>query len=139
MSYKLIEVIKTSEKETPALYDREDLETAYADMRNDFGVAVKQDTTLSVYCLVINNDTGEKMDRLYWGKSVQDVDISIKDRVYTHNDYQEDNVSAYDSEQLAIGNFNTKFAAMLKKADCNFAICIRLDGTGEIKDFAKKG
>ena len=47
----------------------------------------------------------------------------------------EDNISPYDSEKLAIGNFNTKAAAAMKKAECNFALTIRIDGTGKYADF----
>lgn len=137
-AYKLIEVVKTSEKETQAIYDREDLTTALADMKNDFGANVKADATLSTYCVVIKQDTGEKMDGKYWSIPTNDeepIDVAIRQRVYTHNDYAEDNIAAYDSEKLAIGNFNTKSASAMKKADCNFAITVRIDGEGNFADF----
>lgn len=132
-AYKLIEVVKTSEKETQSIYDKEDLTTALADMHNSFGVAVKADSTISVYCVVIEQATGQRMGGLYFATSSEDADI--KQRVYTHNDYAEDNVSYYDTERLAIGNYNTKLSASMKKAECNFAITVRIDGKGEFADF----
>jgi hypothetical protein len=72
--------------------------------------------------------TGARSDVLQWGEAV-------KDRVYTHNDVQEDNVAAYDSEQLAIGNYHTKLASQRNNASINFAVTVRLDGKGNFKDF----
>lgn len=133
-NFKLIEVVKTSEKENQSIYDKDDLTVALADMHNDFGVAVKADTTLSVYCVVVEQATGQRMGGLYYADpTVENTDI--KQRVYTHNDYADDNISAYDSERLAIGNYNTKLSASMKKAECNFALTIRLDGKGEFADF----
>ena len=132
-NFKLIEVVKTSEKENQSIYDKDDLTVALADMHNDFGAAVKADTTLSVYCVVIEQATGQKMGGLFYTTSEENTDI--KQRVYTHNDYDDDNISAYDSERLAIGNYNTKLSASMKKAECNFALTIRLDGKGEFADF----
>lgn len=140
-AYKLIEVIKTSERETQSIYDRDDLTIALADMKNDFGAAVKVDTTLATYCVVIKQDTGERMGGEYWASTPTvaegetPVDVSIRQRVYTHNDYADDNIAAYDSERLAIGNFNTKAAASMKKAECNFALTVRIDGKGDFADF----
>ena len=55
--YKLIEVIKTSEKETQSIYDFDTIEDATARMHNDFGVALKQEGTLATYCVIVDNDT----------------------------------------------------------------------------------
>lgn len=137
-AYKLIEVRKTSEAETQSIYDRDDLTTAIADMKDDFGKALKTDDILSVYCVVIEQATGERVDGKYWilPTVVEGLsDISIRQRVYTHNDYQDDNLAPYDSEQLAIANFNTKSASAMKKEECNFAVTIRIDSTGK---FAEK-
>lgn len=131
-AYKLIEVVKTSEKETQSIYDREDLTTAIADMKNDFGANVKLDTTLATYAIVIEQATGELVDKKYWGLS-GDENL-IRQRVYTHNDYADDDIVAYDSEKLAIGNFNTKSASSMKKSECNFAVTLRVDGFGCIAD-----
>ena len=132
-AYKLIEVVKTSEKEIQSIHDKDDLTTALADMKNDFGVAVKADNTLSVFCILIEQATGMRKDGKYWHTDA-DVDYSIKNRVYTHNDYTDDNITAYDNERLAIGNFNTKSASSMKKAECNFALTVRIDGEGNYKD-----
>lgn len=138
--YKLIEVVKTSEKEEQSIYDRDNLNTALADMKNDFGVAVKAETTLCVYCVVIDQTTGNKIGGKYWSltSSVGDnenlSDNTIRQRVYTHNDYADDNITPYESEKLAIGNFNTKAAAAMKKEECNFALTVRIDGTGFLVD-----
>lgn len=135
-AYKLIKVVKTTEKETQSLYDFEDTKTALDTMHNDYGVAVKADDTLCVYCTVINNETGELVGNLNWtGQPYpQDEQKTIRQRVYTHNDYQDDNITPYDSEKLAIGNFHTKWASYSKKEDCNFALVIRLDEWGLITD-----
>jgi hypothetical protein len=127
-AYKLIEVVKDETKETPGIYDQDTLEAALIKMHNDFGVAVKQATTVGVYCAIIDNMTGARSDVLQWGEAV-------KDRVYTHNDVQEDNVASYDSEQLAIGNYHTKLASQRNNASINFAVTVRLDGKGNFKDF----
>lgn len=140
-TYKLIEVIKDTSKENQSIYDRSDVNTALADMKNDFGVAVKADNTLSAYCVVIDQETGARIGGRYWSTSVnveegeEPIDTSIRQRVYTHNNYTEDNISPYDSEKLAIGNFNTKAAASMKNSNCNFALTIRIDGTGKFADF----
>jgi hypothetical protein len=142
-TYKLIEVVKDTSKENQSIYDKSDLNTALADMKNDFGVALKADNTLSAYCIVIEQETGARIDGRYWSASVsieegaEPIDISIRQRVYTHNNYAEDNITPYESEKLAIGNFNTKAAASMKKSECNFALTIRIDETGEYADFDK--
>lgn len=135
-AYKLIQVIKTAERETQSIYDKEDLKSASDDMHNSFGVAVKADSTLAVYVTIINNETGELEGNLHWlDVNYEQPELTIiKPRVYTHNDYQDDNIAAYDSERLAIGNFHTKWATYSKKADCNFAIVVQLDGTGALTD-----
>jgi len=129
-TYKLISVVKTTEKETQSIYNKDDFKTASDDMCNAFGVALKADTTLAVYCSVIDNETGKVVDNLYWTDQSVQVSDAIKPRVYTHNDYQEDNIAAYDSEKLALGNFYTKWATYSKKEDCNFAIVVLLDNMG---------
>jgi hypothetical protein len=139
-TYKLIEVVKDTSKENQSIYDKPDLNTALADMKNDFGVVLKADNTLSAYCVVIEQETGARIDGRYWSASSVDegeepIDTSIRQRVYTHNNYAEDNLTPYDSEKLAIGNFNTKAAASMIKAECNFALTIRIDGTGKFADF----
>lgn len=133
-AYKLIEVVKTSEKETQSIYDREDLTTAIADMKNDFGVNVKANSTLSTYAIVIEQSTGERIDGKYWRTNDVTNDFSIRNRVYTHNDYANDNIAAYDSKQLAIGNFNIKAADSMKKAECNYALTVLIDGKGNFAD-----
>jgi hypothetical protein len=130
-NYKLIEVTKAivnnSPKESQSIYDKDTLDEAIIAMHNDFGVEVKQDATLGVYCVVINNETGAKEGNVQWGEYV-------KDRVYTHNNNSEDNISAYDSEKLAIGNYNTKLASQRNNAQVNHAVTIRLDGKGDFAD-----
>ena len=126
-AYKLVEVSKTADKESQSIYDKDNLDVAVSDMHNDFGVIVKQVTTIGAYAVVIDNTTGAKLDRLQWGDSV-------KDRVYTHNNASEDNVSNYDSEQLAIGNYHTKLASQRNNANVNHAITVRLDGKGNFAD-----
>lgn len=140
-AYKLIEVVKTEAKETQSIYDNNDRNAVIAQMHNDFGVAVKGNDTLSVYCLVIDNADGSKIDSRTWSKELVDVesgepaDVSIKSRVYTHNDYTDDNLTSYDSEQLAIGNYHTKIASAMNKAECDFALTIRLNSIGDVVDF----
>ena len=126
-AYKLIEITKTSEKESQSIYDKETLEDAVNTMHNDFGVAVKQDATIGAYCVVIDNETGLKADGVQWGDFV-------KDRVYTHNDKQDDNISAYDTEKLAIGNYHTKLASQRNNQQITHAITIRLGGGGSFED-----
>lgn len=126
--YKLIEVLKTSEKETQSIYDKEDLDNALIEMHDDFGKNVKLNTTVGTCAVLINNTTGERVDGLSWGEP-------IRDRVYTHNNYAEDNIAAYESEQLAVGNYHTKYAAQRNNKECTHAVTIRLDGKGMYKDF----
>lgn len=127
-AYKLIKIIKTSDnKESQSIYDKDTLEVAVMDMHNDFGVAVKQDATIGAYAVVIDNTTGAKADSVQWGDFV-------KHRVYTHNDASEDNIAAYDTEKLAIGNYHTKLSAQRNNANVNHAITIRLDGKGDFAD-----
>ena len=125
--FKLIEVSKTAEKESQSIYDKNTLEEAVNTMHNDFGVAVKQESTIGAYAVVIDNNTGAKADRAQWGEPV-------KDRVYTHNDATEDNISPYDSEQLAIGNYHTKLASQRSNPNITHAVTIRLDGKGDFAD-----
>lgn len=126
-AFKLIEVSKTAEKESQSIYDKESLVEAVNTMHNDFGVLVKQDATIGAYCVVINNETGVKEDRLQWGEGV-------KDRVYTHNNVADDNISYYDSEQLAIGNYHTKWASQHNNANITHAITVRLSSVGDFAD-----
>lgn len=130
--FKVIEVIKKAEKETQSLYDSDDRIEAIAKAKNDYGVSVKDETTLSVYTLVIDNENGSKVDGYYWGATDSEP---IRARVYTHNDYEDDNIASYDSERLAIGNFATKSAKSMNNKSCNFALTIRLDGIGNIVEF----
>lgn len=127
-TYKLIEVSKTAEKESQSIYDKDNRDEAVNTMHNDFGVAVKQDVTIGAYAVVIDNTTGAKVDSAQWGETV-------KDRVYTHNDATEDNISPYDTEQLAIGNYHTKLASQRNNANVNHAVTVRLDGTGNFADY----
>ena len=126
-AYKLIEVFKTAEKENQSFYNKDNLNDAVNTMHNNFGVAVKVDANIGVYCVVVNNETGVKEDRLQWGEPV-------KDRVYTHNNAQEDNISSYDSEKLAIGNYHTRLASQRNNANVNHAVTIRLSGVGDFAD-----
>ncbi len=146
MSYKLIEVVKKiSGQEQQSLYDYADVTTLLATMNNDFGAQVKDDSTASIYCFGIDNETGEKIDSLYY--SVENsffgddtepvaVDTSIRNRVYTHNDYENDNIAAYDTERLAIGNYHTKIAGAMRKEECDHAITILIDGRGNFAEFS---
>lgn len=126
--FKLIEITKTSEKESQSIYDKDSLNEAVNAMHNDFGVAVKQDATIGAYCVVIDNTTGAQTKVLQWG-------VGVKDRVYTHNDYADDNISAYDSEKLAIGNFHTKVASQRNHEGCKHAITVRLGSMGNFADY----
>jgi hypothetical protein len=128
MAYKLIEIYKTEEKETQSLYDCENLSDAIIKLHNDFGAHEKLETNIGGTCVLINNETGEKIDALHF-------DEPVKDRVYTHNNYASDNVSSYDSERLAEGNFHTKFASQRSNSECTFALTIQLDGKGNFKNF----
>jgi hypothetical protein len=143
--YKLIEVIKTSEKETQSIYDFDTIEDATARMHNDFGVALKQEGTLATYCVIVDNDTAMCAGICTYPRILSDHNAmgestdmyAIRQRVYTHNDFAEDNISACDTEQLAVGNFHTKIATALdkaKKAECDHAIIVRLSKTGEWVD-----
>ena len=123
MSYKLIEVFKTTEKETQSLYDKEDLFEAVNKLHNDFGVQEKLDANIGGVCVLINNETGEKVESLAFGEEV-------KNRVYTHNNFADDNIAAYDTERLAEGNYHTKLASQRGNAECTFALTIQIDGVG---------
>lgn len=125
--YKLVEVVKTAEKETQSIYPVETLDEAIIRMHNDFGGALKLETTTGCYCIVINNETGNREANAQWGDGV-------KERVYTHNDYADDNLAAYDTNKTAIGNYHTKLSAQRSHEGCNFAITIRLGTTGEIAE-----
>lgn len=124
---KLIEITKTAEKELQSIYDKETLNEAVIAMHNDFGVAVKQDATIGAYAVIIDNETGARVDGVQWGDFV-------KDRVYTHNNATEDNITAYDTEKLAIGNYNTKLASQRNNPNVTHAITIHLDGKGDFAD-----
>lgn len=125
--FKLIEVRKTAEKETQSIYDKDSLNEAIIAMHNDFGAAVKQDENVGVYCIVINNNTGAREDFAQWGEGV-------KERVYTHNDYADDNIAAYDNNKLAIGNFHTKLASQRSHEGCKFAITLRIGTMANIAE-----
>lgn len=126
--YKIIEVIKTSDKDSQSIYDvAGSLNDAITTLHNDFGVAVKQESTIGAYCLIIDNETGKSIEKFQWGESA-------RDRVYTHNDFTDDNLTPYDSPKLAIGNYNTKIASQRNNTDCNFALTVRLDGAGNLAE-----
>lgn len=127
--YKLIEVFKTSEKENQSFYDKEDLFEAINTMHNDFGAQEKLDANIGGMCVLINKETGEKIDNLSFGEEV-------RNRVYTHNNYAEDDtLAAYDTERLAEGNYHTKFASQRSNPGCTFALTIQIDGKGDFKNF----
>lgn len=139
--YKLIEVIKTIENEntneSQSLYDFDDKEQGITKLYNDFGVAIKQNNVLSAYCILIDNTTGKTECNLHYPFTALVVAADewfippIRDRVYTHNDYADDNISAYDNERLATGNFYTKIASARNNPKCNFAIVIKINGIGD--------
>ena len=121
--YNLIEVKKTAEKETQSIYPMDVLSDAINRMHNDFGGLLKLEDVIGAYCIVINNTTGTREDSAQWGEGV-------KERVYTHNDYADDNVAGYDSNKLAIANYHTKLAGQRSHEGCKFAITIHLGTTG---------
>ena len=121
--YNIVEIQKTSEKETQSIYPADTLEGAVNRMHNDFGGMLKLEDTVGAYCVVIDNTTGERIDGAQWGESV-------RERVYTHNDYTDDNVTPYDSNKLAIANYHTKLAGQRTHEGCKFAITIHLGTTG---------
>lgn len=127
-AYKLIEVFKTAEKESQSLYDQEDMFAAVNKLHNDFGAQEKLDTNIGGMCMLINNETGEKVESLAFGEEV-------KNRVYTHNNFDADNIAAYDTERLAEGNYHTKFASQRSNENCTFALTIQIDGKGDFKNF----
>lgn len=127
-AFKLIEVFKTEEKETQSLYDQEDMFAAVNKLHNDFGEQEKLDTNIGGMCVLINNETGERVESLAFGESV-------KNRVYTHNNFADDNIAAYDTERLAEGNYHTKFASQRNNPECTFALTVQIDGTGDFKNF----
>ena len=122
--FKLILIVKTTEKETQSIKDKDNLDTAIIDMNKEFGGMVKLDATIGAYAVIINNDTGKREDGLQWGDFV-------KDRVYTHNNVDTDNLAAYDTEKLAIGNYHTKLASQREKEGVTNALTIRIDGKGD--------
>lgn len=128
MFYKLIEVFKTTEKESQSLYDQEDMFVAVNKLHNDFGAQEKLDTNIGGMCMLINNETGEKVESLAFGEPV-------KNRVYTHNNFENDNIAAYDTERLAEGNYHTKFASQRSNENCTLALTIQIDGKGDFKNF----
>ena len=127
-AYKLIEISKTEEKESQSIYDKDNLNDAINTMHNDFGVAVKQAATTGAYAVVIDNETGAKVGSAQWGEAV-------KDRVYTHNNKDSDDIAYYETEQLAIGNYHTKLASQRNNEQITHAITVRLNSLGEFKDF----
>ena len=142
-AYKMVYVSKTiTGEETQSLYDHTDLTAAYADMENRFGAAMKLDSTASVYAMVIDKDTGECLNKCYWeinkfaGDGQENINTTIRHRVFTHNDYADDNIAAYESERLAIANFHTKKASAMTKEECNQAITILIDAMGGYQDFS---
>lgn len=147
-SYKLIEINKkTSGQEVQSIYDHTDFTTLIATMNNDFGVQVKNDEVVSVYCLAIDNETGAKIDCCYYeapvnvvpaeeGEEPVVIETTIRSRVYTHNDYASDNIAAYDTERLALGNYHTKLASAMNKAECHKAITILIDSKGNFVEFS---
>lgn len=127
-TFKLIEVFKTAEKETQSLYDQEDMFVAVNKLHNDFGAQEKLDTNIGGMCVLINNETGERVESIAFGEEV-------KNRVYTHNNFGDDNIAAYDSERLAEGNYHTKFASQRSNVECTFALTVQIDGKGGFKNF----
>lgn len=128
-AYKLIEVFKTAEKENQSFYPLEDLGEAVNKLHNDFGAQEKIDTNIGGMCILINLETGEKVESLAFGEAV-------KNRVYTHNNFAEDDtLAAYDTERLAEGNYHTKYASQRGNAECTFALTIQIDGVGNYKNF----
>ena len=125
--FNLVEVKKTAEKETQSIYPVEVLDEAVIRMHNDFGGLLKLEETIGAYCIIINNSTGAREDFVQWGEGV-------KERVYTHNDYAEDNVAAYDNNKLAIGNYHTKMVGQRKHEGCKFAITLRIGTMANIAD-----
>lgn len=136
--YKLIEVTKTEEKETQSIYDFENLDPAVTKMHNDFGSSLKQEGTLSAYCIVMNNGTGyAEATCVYPMISIFDEAMErykIRERIYTHNNYMSDNLAGYDTEQLAVGNFHSKIASARSNPNCTYALTIRINSFGECVD-----
>ena len=137
MRYKIIEVIKTSERESQSIYENDDLNAALATLHYDFGTAVKLDTTVAVYVLAIDSNDGFVVAKQYWQKdddTLVSTDTAFRNRVFTTNDFEADNLAPYDTERLAIGNYHTKIARAMNLAECNKAITIRIDGAGNAVD-----
>lgn len=128
-AFKLIEIFKTSEKENQSFHTLEKLAEAVNKLHNDFGAQEKLDTNIGGMCVLINLETGEKVESLAFGEEV-------RSRVYTHNNYAEDDtLAAYDTERLAEGNYHTKFASQRSNPECTFALTIQIDGKGDFENF----
>lgn len=127
-AFKLIEVFKTADKENQSFYPLEDMFAAVNKLHDDFGAQEKLDTNIGGMCVLINLETGEKIESLSFGESV-------KDRVYTHNNFTDDTLAPYDTERLAEGNYHTKYASQRSNAECTFALTIQIDGKGDFKNF----
>ena len=147
-NFKLIEVVKKDTgEERQSIYNHTDITALLAAMNNDFGAQVKSDNTVSVYCVALDNETGAMIDKCYYedlamtapaeeGEEPVAIDPTIRSRVYTHNDYADDNIAAYETERLALGNYHTKMAASMNKEECNHAITILINGKGEFVEFS---
>lgn len=116
-----------AETDTQSIYPRDDINTAKADMYNYFGAALKDSTVTDVYGIVVA-DNGALIARC------ADVHGGIRPRVYTHNDYEDDNLAPYDTERTAQGNYYTKLSKAMKTEGCKEAVVIHITGSGEFEE-----
>lgn len=143
-NYKLIQVVKkVSGQEIQGLYDYTDKTALLSAINTDFGTQVKDTQVVSVYCVAIDNETGAKIDSRFYTtpNEIQEgeqtnASTAIRHRVYTHNDYSDDNIAAYESERLALGNYHSKKGAAMAKPECRHAVTILIDEKGDFIEFS---
>ena len=135
--YRHIYVIKTNdqENEKQSIYQFNTEEAALADMYNLHGVALKNENLQATFGLVLN-DIGEEVEHL--AASIPDPNnkrqrYEIKPRVYWRtikSGTEEFKIYAYETKQLARGNFYTRYAACLNDNTCTEATVACINGDG---------
>lgn len=135
--FRHIRVIKTSdnEKEVQAIYEFDTKDKVIADMHNLYGVALKSSNLQAVFCLALD-ERGVEIEKL--AASIPDPNnkrqqYEIKPRVYwrtVKSGVEDFKISEYETQQLAKGNFHTRYAACLNDNSCTEATVACINGVG---------
>lgn len=122
--YRLIEITKQNDKESQAIYDYELEIDAKGDYESKLGANLKSDA-YSAFTLMIIDNTGIIVDSYHKGDELSPRLIEVKT-----TDTDAKDMAKYDSVDLVIANFHSKWGAAIKDNSVRAEMLLGIDGNG---------